>query len=268
MKKDKIKKIVRSWWFTPLTVLIALTVSILDLFLKQFNVIVPVIIFLWKLININIPFYAIIILAILASIVLRHAINKKDKFILSLLDGRELNLSKLLSACETIKMSGCIGIIGRLEARNLILSPATSGGIKDIRDVYFRLTEKGQKRLKRIEYRIKKMAEDIYNEVCNELRNLDPTEEEITPIKKEIIYTLQFLANEEDKSSSKSVLRFNYTNMFTDKEMSDFNYMWSVLENKRLVEPDLSSGGYSELKFTITHKGLKFYNDYKNILEA
>lgn len=266
MKKDKIKKIVCSWWFTPLIGLIALMFTILDLILK-FNVIVPVIIFLWKLKKINIPIYAIIILTILASIVLRHAINKKEKFILSLIDERELNLSKLLIAFETMKISGCIGIIGRLETKKLILSAARSGGIKDIRDVYFRLTDKGKNRLNRIGDRIKEKTEDIYNEVCHELRNLDMTEEELMPIKKEIIYTLQFLANEEDRSSTKSVLRFNYTNMFTDKEVSDFNYMWSVLENKRLVEPEGSLGGYSEMKYFITYKGLRFYKAHKNILE-
>ncbi|MGB7294573.1 MAG: hypothetical protein WBC70_03215 [Candidatus Aminicenantales bacterium] len=161
----------------------------------------------------------------------------------------------------------------KLEKRKLIELGCQTGGVYKVQDELFKITKKGQKRLKKISESLKSQAENIFEEIYKEVHNLSSiicrikNEETI----KEIVYILGILANQLDKKRLKSVLQNDYFGKFRNKEVSDFNYVWSFLEREDLIVQDRGitgyGGGYGELPFYITDKGLEFYSEKKAVIK-
>jgi len=274
--KQKIK-----YWIPGLSmVLLSL---ILDRTIPEFsvaNIIVRFAQILFNILIFKIPIWILLALSLLAFLVFwlkTRTLNEKQKFILCILDERDVRLIDLAFAykkCwpnESRIKTKCFKILSKLERLKLSKLGCLVGGINTVQEEQFEATDKGKKRMKKIEERIKDKAEKIYDELYREARGLEPLDMEIEDRIEEIVFILKFPANEEEKKELKSVLRFNYTNQFTDKKMSDFNYVWSILERENLVEQGRGitgyGGSYSELPFYITNRGLQLYNDYKDILE-
>jgi hypothetical protein len=235
---------------------------------------------LYNILIFKIPVWILLVLSLSAFLVFRlktRTLNERQKFILSILDEREVRLIDLAFAykkCwpnESRIKTKSFKTLNKLERLKLIKLGCLVGGINTVQEELFKATDKGKKRMKKIEERIRDKAEKIYDEVYHEARGLKPLDVEIEDRIEEIVFILKFPANEEEKKELKSVLQFNYYNQFTDKKISDFNYVWSILERKNLVRQDRGStgygGSYSELPFYITDRGLQLYNDYKDIQE-
>jgi len=265
------------------TLVIGLLYFIVNRTVPEFSVVNIIVGFAQILYNIlifKIPVWILLVSSLLALLVFRlklRTLNERQKFILSILDEREVRLTNLAFAykkCwpnESRIKTKCFKTLNELERLKLIKLGCFVGGINTVQEELFRATDKGKKRLKKIEDSIKDKAEKIYDEVYHEARGSEPLDVEIEDRIEEIIFILKFPADEEEKKELKSVLRFNYTNQFTDKEIADFNHVWSILERKNLVEQGRGmtgyGGSYSEFPFYITDRGLQLYNDYKDIQE-
>lgn len=238
--------------------------------------------FLLSFLKISIPIYALLVLMIAAFVIFKISTKKlgyRQKFILSLIDGREISLIKIFIAYKRMflndsrTMTHCFLQMKKLEKRKLIELGCQTGGIYTVQDELFKITKKGQRRLEKISESLKNQAENIFEEIYREDHNLSSmmsrvkNEETI----KEIVYVLGILANQLDKKRVKSVLQNDYFGKFRNKEVSDFNYMWSILEKEDFVSQDRGitgyGGGYGELPFYITDKGLEFYNKNKAVIK-
>jgi len=221
----------------------------------------------------KIPIWFLLILILLSFLIykiIRGALNEEQKFILSIIDEREVGLMNLALAykrCypkESRIKTKCFKILNKLERLKLIKLECYTGGAHTVQEEIFGATDKGKKRQKKIEREIREKAEEIFEKIYYETHGLEYVDAEIEENKKDIGFILRILANKIDKKELKSALLKDYLNSLESKTIADFNYIWSILERKRLVEQDRGitgyGSGYSELPFYITDRGLKLYS--------
>lgn len=257
---------------------------ILDRAIPEFsiiNIIVDIAMpFLFKILILGVPIWLLLLVVIVSFVLFkikRRALDEKQKFILAIIVKREVNLTDLAFAYkkrwkENNRLkTKCFKILSKLERLKLVELGCHVGGVNTVQEEMFRATDKGKKRLEKIHDSIKNKAEEINEEVWREVCGLELIDAEIEENKRDIVFILGFLANRTDKRARQSTLRGKYFNEFSDKEIADFNYVWSVLERRRLVEQEGGTTGYgesySELSFYITANGLKLYNENKDALE-
>jgi len=232
----------------------------------------------WKILNRTIPIYAVLVILVFILIVLlliklrKFRLNEKETFILAILDKREIGLNLLFKLYkqrfekESRTMSHCLLTIKQLEMKKFIICPALTGGINGIQNELFQLTKKGQKRFEKLDSVIKEKAENIYNEILNmakiklgsrELKRIEPH--------KEIMFILELLANQQNKSMAKTALSNYYFKNLSNKKVIDFNILWNRLETGDLIIEYRGSTGYgsSDIYF-ITDEGLEYLWTFRN----
>lgn len=153
----------------------------------------------------------------------------------------------------------------QLEKKKLIECEVFTGGTKDIQDEMFKLTKKGQKRFKKLDSVIKKKAEDIYNKLLampkikferKKLERIEPN--------KEIIFILELLAKQQNRSMRNTALRNYYFKNFSNKKVIDFNIVWNRLQTGDLITEYRGSPGYGRSYiYSITDRGVEYLRTYK-----
>jgi len=279
IKKAFTKQIIWRVYVPLLTVTFGI---ILDRSIPKINIIGVAVDILIKILTLNIPLYIILIIILLAIVlykIKKLKLNEEQKFILSMINERELGIKTLFIAYKkefpntSRTMSECIRAITKLENLKLVKLEAFTGGMQDIQDELFQITDKGRKRIRKMDTETKAEAEKIFEDIYykkNEKKVATDKIKRLEP-KKQMVYILEILANQLDRKKKKSVLRNDYFEEFRKKDISDFNYVWSILEKKGFVSQSRGTtgygGSYEELPFYITDKGLEFYLENKNVLK-
>jgi hypothetical protein len=82
---------------------------------------------------------------------------------------------------------------------------------------------------------------------------------------KEIMFILELLANQQNKSMAKTALSHYYLKNFSNKKVIDFNILWNRLETGDLIIEYRGSTGYgsSDIYF-ITDEGLEYLRTFRN----
>jgi len=198
-------------------------------------------------------------------------LNEKEMFILGILDEREIGLNLLFKLYkqrfekESRTMSHCLVTIKQLEMKKLIRCAAHAGEINSIQDELFQLNKKGQKRFEKLDSIIREKSENIYNKLLampkmklgsRELKRIEPH--------KEIMFILELLTNQQNRSMKKTALSNHYFKNFSNKKVIDFNILWNRLETGDLIMEYRASISYgrSDIYF-ITEKGLEYLRTYK-----
>ena len=275
---EKVKKVAsRTFFWTVLSGLAGL-ILIINFFGEIVWFLVSQSIIVWRILNQLVPIYAILVIFVLILIVFlltklrKTRLNEKEMFILGILDGKERRLSLLFRAykqrfeVESRTMSNCLVTIKQLEKKKLIKCETCAGGIKDVQDEMLKLTKKGQKRFEKLDSVIKEKAEDIFSEVSDSMQKIKSgrrKKEQIEP-HNEIMFILESLANERDRSMTRPTLSNYYFKKFSNKKVADFNIAWSKLEASDLIIQNRGSTGYgsSDIYF-ITDEGLDYLWTYK-----
>jgi len=260
--------------YIPSIILIILGCVIKEVW--DISIIVSAAVFLFKILIFRISIWILLAVALVGLIlyrIKRRVLDERQKFILSILDDREVGLTNLAVAYKKLwPKDGRIKtksaeILKSLERLKLAESRCSVGGANTVQEEMIKATDKGKKRIKKIETVVLEKAEKIFDEVYREAISLEPMDEEIEHNMEDIFFILGILAHDEAKEALKTRLRFDYTNQFRDKDMAHFNYIWSILERKRLIEekPTGYAGSYTEIPFLITDKGLQLYHREKVI---
>jgi hypothetical protein len=279
---DKIKKLASKAFFWPmigaLAALITALITLISYLGKTVRFVGWGLNKVWGILNQPVPIYVVLVIFALTLIVFlliklrKHRLNEEETFILAILDKREIGLNLLFKLYkqrfekESRTMSHCLLTIKQLEMKKLIKCAALSGGINGIQDELFQLTKKGQKRFEELDSVIKEKAENIYNEILNmakiklgsrELKRIEPH--------KEIMFILELLANQQNKSMAKTALSNYYFKNLSNKKVIDFNILWNRLETGDLIIEYRGSTGYgsSDIYF-ITDEGLEYLRTFRN----
>lgn len=234
---------------------------LLSLYQAEFKI-RPIFICISEVANIKIPLFVLVyaILGILFIIfVLRKTrrLNKKEKFIVSILGKRELGFKILFKTYKTKFekesriISNCVSTVGQLKKRGLVESPLCSGRINGITDELWRLTNKGKKQYDKID-ETKEEAEQILRHALSEGSQEGDKPKRLEP-HDEVIFILNELANQRDERLHKDILRSKYFGMFKNKTEADFNIVWRKLEREELV----GIYGYNS-RHSITGEGLDY----------
>lgn len=234
--------------------------------LSDKNIFISIAQFLFTILIFRIPFWVLLMVALVGFIfyqIKRRVLNEKQKFILSILHSGEVGLTLLSIAYKKhwpkegrIKTQ-CAKILDKLESLNLVEFGCLRGGRNSIQEERFRATEKGKKHLKKIDVDIKEKAEKFFDVAYREVHDLESIDEEIECYKKDIIFMLSIPANAKERQAFKDSLRKDYFRQFRDKDDAHFNYIWSIMERKKLIEYWPSEYG----DIYINDKGLKIYNE-------
>lgn len=284
-KKEIMRKFIKQAFSKQIIayILAGVILIILDHIIPQFNI-RNIIKEAWqyfiKIMNQRVPVFILIILILMAFIILiiiRRKLDKKQQFVLSIIDDREIGLIKLFRAYrknfprESRIMTRVFKIINKLERLKLIELGCQTGGMRQVQDELFRITKKGRRHLKKVSERIKDKAEEVFDEIYKEEHKSHLVNRKINYKKniKEILFILGMLANQLDKKMKKSILRNDYLSKFKDKKVSDFNFVWSILEEKEFIFQAITgyAGGYEELSFYIADEGLGFYHSNRDVLK-
>lgn len=158
-------------------ILAGVILIILDHIIPQFNI-RNIIKEAWqyfiKIMNQRVQVYILIILIFMAIIILmiiRRKLDKKQQFVLSIIDEREISLTKLFAAYkknfpnESRIMTSVSKIINKFERLKLIELGCLTGGIGQIQAEHFRITKKGRRHLKKVGERIKDKAKEVFDEI-------------------------------------------------------------------------------------------------------
>jgi hypothetical protein len=181
-------------------------------------------------------------------------LNKSDKFIIALLDKRELGFNILFRAYkerfkEERVVSRCVSIVKQLEKRALVTCKGLVGGRIQVQEEMFQLTDTGKKRYEKLEG-VKDEAEKVYEIVMS-----DKSGEKIE-LHEEVMFMLSEFANQRDKKLNEDILRKIYFGVFKDKTEADFNIAWGKLERNGFIEwADIF--GYDD-RHSITNNGLDY----------
>jgi len=222
----------------------------------------------------KIPMWSLLVLVLLAILVYKiktRKLNEEQKFILSIIDKREVGLTDIVLAykmcypAEPRTKTKCFRILKKLERLKLVKLKCLTGGIKSVREEIFGLTDRGKKRLRKVKTGIRDKAEEIFGKIYYEKHGLVYVDEEIEENKKDIGFILGALANKENGKELKSALGKDYLDTFKNKAIADFDHIWNILERNKLVEQDRGmtgyGGSYEDLPYYITDRGMKLYND-------
>ena len=279
---EKVKKLASKPFFWPMVGALATVITALIMLIIYLGEIVRFVSWVlnkvWGIFNQPVPINVVLVIFAIIFIVFlliksrKTRLNEKDMFILGILDEREIRLSLLFKIykqrfeTESRTMSNCLVTIKQLEKKKLIECEVFTGGAKDIQEEMFKLTKKGQKRFEKLVPVIKKNAENIYNKVLampkmkvgsSELKRIEPH--------KEIIFILELLANQQNKSMTKTDLRNYYFKKFSNKKVIDFNVVWNRLETGNLIMEYRASPGYGSSDiYYITDNGLVYHRTYRN----
>lgn len=282
MRWKNVKKVVSKLFFwarlSGLVSGLAALIVIIKFFGEIVRWLVSKSIIVWGILNQPVPINVVLVIFALIFIIFliiksrKTRLDEKDVFILGILDEREIRLSLLFKIykqrfeAEPRTMSNCLVTIKQLEKKKLIECEVFTGGAKDIQEEMFKLTKKGQKRFEKLVPVIKKNAENIYNKVLampkmkvgsSELKRIEPH--------KEIIFILELLANQQNKSMTKTDLRNYYFKKFSNKKIIDFNIVWNRLETGNLIMEYRASPGYGSLDiYYMTDNGLVYHRTYRN----
>jgi len=222
----------------------------------------------------KIPMWSLLLLVLVAILgykIKTRKLNEEQKFILSIIDKREVGLTDIVLAykmcyqAEPRTKTKCFRILDKLERLKLIKLKCLTGGIRSVKEEIFALTDRGKKRVRKVEMGIRDKAEEIFGKIYYEKHGLVYVDEEIEENKKEIGFILGALSKKENGKELKSALGKDYLETFKNKAMADFDHIWNILEKNKLVEQDRGTtgygGSYEELPYYITDRGLKLYND-------
>jgi len=282
MRWKNVKKVVSKLFFwarlSGLVSGLAALIVIIKFFGEIVRWLVSKSIIVWGILNQPVPINVVLVIFALIFIIFliiksrKTRLDEKDVFILGILDEREIRLSLLFKIykqrfeAEPRTMSNCLVTIKQLEKKKLIECEVFTGGAKDIQEEMFKLTKKGQKRFEKLVPVIKENAENIYNKVLampkmkfgsSELKRIEPH--------KEIIFILKLLANQQNKSMTKTDLRNYYFKKFSNKKVIDFNIVWNRLETGNLIMEYRASPGYGSLDiYYMTDNGLVYHRTYRN----
>jgi len=277
----KAEKVVSNIFFrTTLRILGAITglILVINFFGKIVRFLISLSTAFWRIFNRTVPIYIVLVIFVLILIVFllirlrKLRLNEKETFILAILDEREIGLNLLFKLYkqrfekESRTMSHCLVTIKQLEMKKLINCAALSGGINGIQDELFQLTKKGQKRFKELDSIIIVKAENIYNKISDmpkmklgsrELKRIEPH--------KEIMFILELLESQQNRSMTKTALSNHYFKNYSNKKVIDFNILWNRLETGDLIMEYRASIGYgrSDIYF-ITEEGLGYLWTFRN----
>lgn len=220
------------------------------------------------LVNFKISMIALIYLALLLCLVVlvlkrikNRRLNESEKFIISILDDRELGFGNLFKAHkvkftkESRTVSNCVSAVKHLEKMKLVESKASVGGIKEVGDELFRLTDKGKKRYKKLDG-MKSEAAQIIEQVLN----IGPQESEKTKgleAHGEAVFILEHLANKANRASSWRKIEPEYVEKFKGKAVKDLQIILNDLGQKGFIEK-IEYGEWGEIGYSITSAGLKY----------
>lgn len=228
----------------------------------------PISSFISKVTSFRIPigYFIYLMLAFLTIILFIKQIRTRrlsnfEKFIISILNGRELGFSFLFKALmakfkdESRIVSSCTKSVLQLERRGIVISEALVGGIGDVKDELFKLTTKGKKQYEKLGA-VKDEAEAIFEmirtarpEQVEKTMKLEPNDK--------FIFILEHLANREDRASSLRDIESDYFRKFKDKSLKNLQILLNDLEQEELVQ-EIPYGNYGEIGYSITSKGLMY----------
>lgn len=273
-----IKKIFSKYllWRLWAPLILGIFLIILDRSIPNINIFVIFVKFLRNILIQNIPIYIILILIVLAYILfilIQRKLNEGHYLLLSLLNNREVGLTKIFFAYQRFfpnnsrVISNSSKIISKLEKLKLIEMGSQTGGINQIQDEYFKISKKGKKRLNKVKKEIETKANQIFEEVYSKQFEQSLEHENILPkeVSNGMLFILNMLAQKTDKRMMKNYLRNSYLEEYSEKDVSDFNYVWSILEKKEyiLIEQFWSSGYDAETPFYITDAGLEYIKSWQ-----
>jgi hypothetical protein len=247
LKLDKVKNFLSSPLLTNSLALLWLIWTIFfTIFKEGFVKVKPISIFIAELTNTKVPmgtlFYlilAIFIVVLIKRKIRNLSLNSKEKFIISILNERELGFRILFKAYkakfekETRVISNCVSTVRQLKKKGLVESQAYGGRINGITDELWRLTNKGKKQYEKLDG-IKEEAEQILRQALSEGSQGGDKPKRLEP-HDEVMFILNEFANQRDKKLHKDILRRKYFAAFKNKTEADFNIIWSRLEREGLI---------------------------------
>ena len=191
----------------------------------------------------KIPMWSLLLLVLVAILgykIKTRKLNEEQRFILSIIDKREVGLTDIVLAykmcypAEPRTKTKCFRILDKLERLKLIKLKCLTGGIRSVKEEIFALTDKGKKQLRKVEMGIRDKAEEIFGKIYYEKHGLVYVDEEIEENKKEIGFILGALAKKENGKELKSALEKDYLETSKNKAMADFDHIWNIMEKEQL----------------------------------
>jgi len=264
----------KTWkWIERAGYVVVILTFVFDLITNKFGFVIPLLRFLWNILNQNIPVFIVVILGIVFFVIAKgigRKLTEKDVLIISFLDEGERGLGLLFRAykkvfpAESRTMSKCMATLQKLEKRKLIKVAALTGGTNAVQDELFKLTKKGLKRYRKFDAVLRERGSVIFDELTEQPREsegvsrIEPHEEvklEELILDKEHMLILGILGvvkgDVQDESLYKEYLARN-----PEKSRLHFKFVIDDLKQKGLIEICLNVIG--DNSYVLSPKGLAF----------
>jgi hypothetical protein len=244
-------------------ILAGLTI-IFDFVTNKIGYALPVIEFLWRVLNLRLSLLFIGIFSIIVLLVFKLISRKLDEdeiFLISFIDEGERGLDLIFKAYkkkfprESRIVSCCLAKMKKLEKRKLINIETLTGGANGIQDELFKLTKKGLKKYKKLDSAIKDRAEQIVIELKETSMQVEK-ELRIEP-HVEVVFILNLIANQPGNAMTIREIEHDYMRQFGPKQRADLKIVINNLELNYLIE-ETAIGAMDELGYEILRKGLKY----------
>lgn len=266
-------------------ILAGLTI-IYDFTTKKIGFVIPVIMFIWRVLSFRLSVLIIMFFAslvLLVSGVIRRRLGQGEIFVLGFIDEGERGLELIFRAYKknfshvSRIVSKCAAVMNKLENNRLVRMEALTGGMNAVQDELFKLTKKGMKKYKKLSPAIKTKTEQIFTELREEIdrQKVDAKSSEMEEASaqvakesriephEEVIHILYLLANQPGGAMKLRELEFYYMNKFKPREHVDLQLVLNKLELSHLIE-EIGIGAMDELGYEIHRKGLSYFEKYRN----
>ena len=253
---------------------------IYDFTTKKIGFVIPVIMFIWRVLSFRLSVLIIMFFASLVLLVsgaMRRRLGEGEIFVLGFIDESERGLELIFRAYKknffhvSRTVSKCAAVMNKLENNGLIRMEALTGGMNAVQDELFKLTKKGMKKYMKLGPEIKTKAEQIFTELREETdrHKVDAESSEMEEVSaqvakesriephEEVVYILYLLANQPGRAMKLRELEFYYMENFKPREHVDLQLVINKLELSHLIE-EIGIGAMDELGYEILRNGLSY----------